>query len=100
MVSDFLWQGYFNLRHGRPVIINDTSAQSLVLVQKAWTVRSMIEWARKGNLDGIIKNIPEEIIKGPIIETKPECYRASVSYGKTTENSGGYTERVPRFYYD
>ena len=68
MVSDFLWQGYFNLRHGRPVIINDTSAQSLVLVQKAWTVRSMIEWARNGNLDGIIKSIPEEIIKGPIKE--------------------------------
>ena len=48
MVSDFLWQGYFNLRHGRPVIINDTSAQLLALVQKAWTVSSMAEWARIG----------------------------------------------------
>ena len=68
MVSDFLWQGYFNLRHGRPVIINDTSAQLLALVQKAWTVSSMAEWARNGNLGAIIRNIPEVIQQGPIKE--------------------------------
>ena len=68
MVSDFLWQGYFNLRHGRPAIINDTSAQLLALVQKAWTVRSMAEWARNGNLGAIIRNIPEVIQQGPIKE--------------------------------
>ena len=64
----FLWQGYSNLRHGRPVIINDTSAQLLELVQKAWTVSSMAEWARIGNLGAIIRNIPEVIQQGPIKE--------------------------------
>ena len=66
IVSDYLWQSYYTLINEKPFSINGSSVQRLQLVQKAATVDKFTDWAKNGNVDAIIKNIPKVIEDGPV----------------------------------
>ena len=65
-VRDYLWQSYYSLINEKPFSINRSNIQRLQLVQKAATVDEFTDWAKNGNVDAIIKNIPKVIEDGPV----------------------------------
>ena len=96
-IIDLMYEGYGNLREEKPIIINDSNAQRLQLVQKALTVDDLTDLARKGDVKGILQKI-SNIIAGSIQHVDYQIMRPlpqiRASLKKVENNLREYQESI------